>query len=363
MPESMSDVLELRVPRESVNADSVYVVTWSAADGAAVTEGADLCTIETSKASVVLAAPGTGFVRQRAAVGDEVAVGGILGYVTPTPDTPLPDPVSAGASDAPATISDKAMRKIQELGLDPALFVGRGLVRERDVVEVAAQQAASVVPAARAPYRLQPLGAVQRRVAATMERSVTVPVSYLAREVDLTKVRERAIKVSRELKTLVSPIDLLVAAVASTVRHHPVFNAAFRPSERQVQLFDAVHVGVAMDVDDDLYVVVITGAGQRPVVEVATELRRLQMKAGRRQLTPEDLTGATITVTSMLGRGVHRFQPLLPPEQTAIIALADAVEGSSHAELSIGFDHRVANGSGAAAFLTAIAREWQGEVS
>ena len=339
MPESTSDLLEVLVPREVVNADSVYVVTWSAPEGAAVAEGADLCTIETSKASVALTASRAGFVRHRAAVGDEVPVGGILGYITAAADTPLPDTGPPTAGDAPATISDKAMRKIKELGLDPALFAGSGLVRERDVVEMAARHAAAPAPMARAPHRTEPLGAIQRRVAATMERSVGVPVSYLAIEVDLARVRERAVRISRE------------------------FKAVFQPSERQVQIFDAVHVGVAMDVENDLYVVVINNAGQRPVAEVATDLRRLQMKAEKRQLAPNDLTGATITVTSMLGRGVHRFQPLLPPDQTAIIALADAVPGSSRAELSIGFDHRVANGSGAAAFLTAVAREWLGEVS
>ena len=363
MPESTSDLLEVLVPREVVNADSVYVVSWSAPEGAAVAEGADLCTIETSKASVALTASRAGFVRHRAAVGDEVPVGGILGYITAAADTPLPDTGPPTAGDAPATISDKAMRKIKELGLDPALFAGSGLVRERDVVEMAARHAAAPAPMARAPHRTEPLGAIQRRVAATMERSVGVPVSYLAIEVDLARVRERAVRISREFKMLISPVDLLVAAVASRVPDHAVFNAVFQPSERQVQIFDAVHVGVAMDVENDLYVVVINNAGQRPVAEVATDLRRLQMKAEKRQLAPNDLTGATITVTSMLGRGVHRFQPLLPPDQTAIIALADAVPGSSRAELSIGFDHRVANGSGAAAFLTAVAREWLGEVS
>jgi len=358
-----SELHHVLVPREIVNADSVYVVSWSVDDGASVQEGADLCTIETSKAAVAVAAPASGIARHRAPVGAEVAIGGILGFVTSAIDTPLPE-VTVAAADAPATISPKALRKMEELGLDPALFAGRGLIRERDVVEMAeARKAAASAPAARAPFRVQVLGPVQRRVAATMELGARIPVSHLSREVDMAAIRTRAVAVSRELKTLVSPVDLLVQAVARAALAHGIFNAEFDPDAKQAHVFEAVHVGVALDIDQDLYVIVVKDADTRGLKDVATDLRRLQMAAGKRLLTPADLTGATITVTSMLGRGVHHFQPILPPGQTAIVALSDTRPGSDLADLSLTFDHRVANGSGAAAFLNAIDREWRGDTA
>jgi pyruvate/2-oxoglutarate dehydrogenase complex dihydrolipoamide acyltransferase (E2) component len=89
-------------------------------------------------------------------------------------------------------------------------------------------------------------------------------------------------------------------------------------------------------------------------VAIAKELRGMQYLAQRRRLTAEHLSGGTITVTSMIGRGIHRFQPIPYPHQAAIVGIADAEPDSTHVSLAIVFDHRVANGAQAAAFLSAI---------
>src|SRR4051812_20641044 len=112
----MTDVQPILVPREIVNADSVFVVRWLIAEGAAVEAGTTVCEVETSKAVLNVDAEQTGHLRRRAAEGDEVPIGGVLGYLTAAADTPLPD---AGLSDAaPAAavaavqISAKARQKM-----------------------------------------------------------------------------------------------------------------------------------------------------------------------------------------------------------------------------------------------------------
>lgn len=358
MTQPKTSIAEVRVPREIVNADSVFVVNWLVADGVEAAAGQDVCTIETSKAAVTVPAPDAGFVRHQAKPGDEVAVGGVLGFVTATKDTPLPAPeVSAPAADA-GTISPKAMLKIKELGLDPALFAGRGLIREKDVLEMAKAQPATAAPP-RAKSHAVALTPIQRRVAATMERSLAVPAAYVEREIDFAALRTRAQAISHTAKTLVTPVDLFACAVVAAAADHPAFNASLG-ADRQLTVWDEVHLGVAVDLDADLYVLVLKNAERKTVAEVSTELRRLQMLAMRRQLTPEHTTGATLTMTSMVGRGVHRFQPILPPGETAIVALADATPAGT-AWMTLGFDHRVANGSQAAAFLGSVARHLAGD--
>jgi pyruvate/2-oxoglutarate dehydrogenase complex dihydrolipoamide acyltransferase (E2) component len=354
-----ADVHPIVVPREIVNADSVFVVRWLVAEGAAVVPGTALCEIETSKAVMSVDAEQAGHLRHRAAEGDEVPIGGVLGYLTGAVDTPLPD---AGLSDAapPAAIaavqiSAKARQKIEELGLDPALFAGRAFVREKDVVEMAAQvHAAATAHDPRGPFRLEPLGAIQRRVARVMSESVAaIPASYLERIIDLAPVREHARALAGDSKAVVTEVDLLVAAVARAARDHPHFNG-FLAEDYRLHLFERVNVGVAVDVDSDLYIVVVHDAGRKTPTAIAKELRGLQFMALRRRLTPEQSSGGTITVTSMLGRGVHRFQPIPYPHQSAIVGLSDTAPGSTQAALVLVFDHRVANGSQAAAFLAAI---------
>lgn len=347
------------VPREIVNADSVFVVRWLVGDGTAVQPGTTLCEVETSKAVVNVDAEAAGHLRQRAAEGDEVPIGGVLGYLTAAADTPLPD---AGLSDAatPAAvaavqISAKARQKMDELGLDPALFAGRGFVREKDVVDMAAQvhAAAAVDRDPRGPFRREPLGAIQRRVARVMSESVAIPTSYLERTIDLAPLRERARTLAGDSKAVVTEVDLLVAAVARAAAAHPHFNG-FLADDHSLHLFERVNVGVAVDVEGDLFVVVVHDAADKPAAAIAKELRGLQFMALRRRLAAEQLSGGTITITSMLGRGVQRFQPLPYPQQAAIVGLADPRPGSSEAALILVFDHRVANGSQAAAFLAAI---------
>jgi pyruvate dehydrogenase E2 component (dihydrolipoamide acetyltransferase) len=345
------------VPREHVNDDSVFVTEWIATDGTRVDAGAVVCTIETSKAIVEIEAPIAGFVHQRAKVGDEVPIGGVLGYVTATTDAPLPDVQPARAdSTEPALISAKARRKMEELGLDPALFAGKANVREKDVVEMAAQRAtggASDDP--RGPSRVQPLSPVQRRTARVMEQSIaSIPSSYLERTIDLGAVRARAKTIAEASQAVVTELDLVVHAVARACLRHPHFNA--HVTERyELQVFEQVNVGVAMDLDGELYVPVLKNAATKEPTAIAKELRSLLYLTQRRRLEATHLTGGTITVTSMVGRGVQRFLPIPYPQQAAIIGLADPERGTSdRTALSIVFDHRVANGSAAAAFLAAV---------
>jgi pyruvate/2-oxoglutarate dehydrogenase complex dihydrolipoamide acyltransferase (E2) component len=360
----MSAAQPIIVPREIVNADAVFVVKWLVEEGARVEAGDDVCEIDTSKAITAIAAEHAGYVRHVAVVGAEVPVGGVLGYVTERPDTPLPGAerqqpsatVVGTAAAGQMQISAKARRAIEELGLDISLFAGRSVVRESDVRALAAERSAAkqLRPDPRGPFRLEPMGAIQRHVAHVMEKSVAaIPASYLERTIDIAPVRERAQLVASEWATVVTEVDLLVVAVAQACAKFPQFNA-FVTDDYQVHVFEQVNVGVAVDVKGDLYVVVAKNADKRPPKDIAKELRGLQYLALRGRLTSEQLSGGTITVTSMLGRGIHRFQPIPYPQQAAIVGLADVEPGSTRAALALVFDHRIANGSQAAQFLAAI---------
>ncbi|MBI3767622.1 MAG: 2-oxo acid dehydrogenase subunit E2 [Deltaproteobacteria bacterium] len=345
------------VPREHVNDDSVFVTEWIAADGARVEAGAVVCTIETSKAIVEIEAPIAGFVRRRAQLGDEVPIGGVLGYVTATADAVLPDAEPArGDSVEPGLISAKARRKMEDLGLDPTLFAGRANVREKDVIEMASRRAAGSVPDdPRGPSRVEALSPVQRRTARVMEQSIaSIPASYLERTIDLGTIRARAKTIAETSKGVVTELDLVVCAVARACLRHPHFNA--HVTERyELQVFEQVNVGVAMDLEGELYVPVLKNAATKEPAAIAKELRSLLYLTQRRRLEATHLSGGTITVTSMVGRGVQRFLPIPYPQQAAIIGLADPERGTGErTALSIVFDHRVANGSAAASFLATV---------
>ncbi len=347
------------VPREHVNDDSVFLTEWAAGEGTHVEAGTVVCSIETSKAIVEVEAPAAGFVRHRAKAGDEVPIGGVLGYIAATADTALPDPAAATPAQQSAAadvgqISAKARAKMAELGLDPALFAGRSNVREKDVLEIAAQQAAAKGTAEdpRGPFRMEPLSTIQRRTARVMEQSVaSIPSSYLERTIELGAIRARAKAIAEESKSVVTELDLIVVGIAQACRQLPRFNAHVTEGY-QLQMFEQVNVGVAMDLDGELYVPILKNAAEKAPAAIAKELRSLLYLTQRRRLDAAHLTGGTITVTSMVGRGIQRFIPIPYPQQAAIIGLADPpATAPQSTALSIVFDHRIANGSEAARFL------------
>lgn len=346
------------VPKEVFNADSVFLIEWLVDDGSSVEQGTNLCEIETSKSTVAVESEQAGYLRQAAQAGAEIAVGGILGYVTEERDTLIPSSDSPPVATDPSgpRISAKARSMIERLGLDESLFGGRALIREQDVLEFVKNNTGGteIDTDPRGASQVRPLSAIQRRVAILMERSIaSIPASYLERTIDLQPVRLKAAAVSEKSGNMVTVLDVLVSAASQACLIYPQFNG-FLDSRHYFRWFESVHVALAVEVERDLFVVVVQDAARKDIGTIAKELRSLQYKALRRRLSPNEMAGGTLTITSLLGHDMHRFQPLLYPDQTAIIGICDSEAGPNCAQLILGFDHRVANGGEAAEFLSEI---------
>ena len=214
---------------------------------------------------------------------------------------------------------------------------GKGLVRESDVVKVAGRVRGSCSVAGsdlidpRGPSHTQPLSPIQRRVARAMQQSVaSIPAAYMERVIELTAVKARVRQEMQKHHCMITILDAVVHAVSRAGSETPCLNGFFEDGS-QLRVFDQVNVGLAINVDEDLFMAVVPNASDKSLVEIATELRALEYKAQRRRLTPEESVGGTITVTSMLGRGVHRFKPILYPEQSAIVGICDSELSDDHA--------------------------------
>ena len=149
-------------------------------------------------------------------------------------------------------------------------------------------------------------------------------------------------------------------ALASLVQKHRRINAAWH--EESILLHDRVSVGFALNLENgDLVVPVIKDAPEKDLDQIVGEIRGFQKKALRRRLSPEDLSGATVAVTSLIGTGAHQVLPIIVPGQSAIVAIGDLFElgGLSLHSLTLAFDHRVLNGVEAAAFLAELSDRLQ----
>ncbi|MDE2628509.1 MAG: 2-oxo acid dehydrogenase subunit E2, partial [Burkholderiales bacterium] len=159
-------------------------------------------------------------------------------------------------------------------------------------------------------------------------------------------------------------LPLLIRAIVLAVREYPPVNARFDDEAGLLTLHDAVHVGIATQTDAGLMVPVLRDAQARDLWSSATEVARLADAARRGKAVRDELTGSTITISSLGRLGGLMATPVINHPEVAIvgvnrIALRPAIRGGVVAacqlmNLSSSFDHRVIDGAQAASFVQCL---------
>jgi pyruvate dehydrogenase E2 component (dihydrolipoamide acetyltransferase) len=343
------------VPRESANDDCAVLVSWWKSEGESVSEGEVICELEFSKAAFEVAAPRSGYVFHLREEGDQVPVGNPIAAIASTPERPVIR-AAASAGPPPIKLTAKARKLIERMGIDVTVFEGLQIVREKHVLaHIEEIERTRDDPAADGDLR--PLTPARRRAAQTLsESSRTIPHSYLTRWLDAERVEGQVEDLARERDLMLSLADWLLANVASTARAFSKVNASWR--EEGVFHYAHTHVGFALNQSNgDLIVPVVQDADRLDLEDLVGKLRGLQKRAVRHKLSAQELSGGTITVTSLIGAGVHQVFPIVVPGQAVIVAIGDRCDAFGRAAyaLTAAFDHRVLNGTEMAEFLAAVA--------
>jgi 2-oxoisovalerate dehydrogenase E2 component (dihydrolipoyl transacylase) len=382
---------------------SAEVVEWKVKVGDAVKEDQVIAEVMTDKAAVEIPSPVTGRVLAiTGQPGDMVAVGSeLIAFDTsaatsaapstvpepaagPAPEPPpkaaatAPAPAKAAAATSAATrvmASPATRRKAHVAGVDLATVAGSGpggRISAQDLEAVIAGQGSAaarpaVVAARKGVEEIRVIG-LRRLIAERMSAAKrNIPHFAYVEEVDVTELEAlRQHLNSRQPKGTPSLtyLPLLVAALVRVLEKFPQCNAV-HDSERNVILrHSAVHVGIATQTSDGLKVPVVKHAEARSLHDLAAEIRRVSDAARSNKVTREELTGSTITVTSLGKLGGIASTPVINAPEVAIIGVNKAVErpvvlGGSIAirrimNLSSSFDHRFVDGFDAAAMIQAL---------
>lgn len=268
--------------------------------------------------------------------------------------------------------SPVARRVARELGLDISQVSGTGpdgRIKEEDVRSYA--EALSAVPAPQpveADVEWLELNSIQRLTGQRMLESVqTAPQFALTVNVDVTNLlwlREGLMeRIVAETGERLSVTTLLVKIVAASLKQFPRANASFE--DGKVKLYPQVNVGVAVGTDAGLLVPVIKDADQKSLVQIAQELKAFQGKAQQMRFTAEDLSGGTFTISNLGMYGIDRFNAIINPPESAILAVGrtvktpvgmpdDTVALRPIMSLTLTIDHRSMDGVQAAKFLAEI---------
>ena len=312
--------------------------------------------------------------------------------------TPLPPFPAGEGGDEPADagrpvfVTPAAKRVAREHGIDAKALLGTGpggRVVEADVWKhVKTREAAAKAPVAVAAptnggqvepeivaapvaaaestdeYDLQPLSKIRRIIAEKLSRSYREAVHVtLDCEVDMAEAAKLRAQVELEWLARhgvkVTYTDLIVRAIAKALTEHRALNATF--TSEGIRLHKRVNVGVAMAIPGGLVVPVVRDADSRPLLEIARTIRQMTERARAGQIAPDDMRGGTFTISNMGTMGIDHFTPIINGGEGAILGVGRVAEkpvvrdGQIVARpmmaLSLTFDHRGVDGSGAAAFL------------
>ena len=391
----------MRVPDLGEGSVSAEVIAWKVAAGDTVREDAPLVELSTDKAVVEVPSPVSGVVvavsgkpGDTLAVGSELAVFEVEGALEgqgvpsaapsarPTPpaltapparSVPAAPPVAA-ADPAPATqdspllparvmASPATRRRASEIGLDLARVQGTGPGGR--IVEADLERAQRGTPG----ITEIPVIGVRRVIAQRMSDSKrNAPHFAYVEEVDVTDLEALRGRLNTARKAsggeAFTYLPFIARALAAALAGFPQCNAHYDAARNVLLRHAAVHLGIATQTPDGLKVPVVRDVARRDLDDLTTEIRRVTEAARSGRARREELSGSTITLTSLGKLGGIVSTPILNAPEVAIIGINKAVERVvvHHGEIAIrrimnlssSFDHRFVDGHDAAALIQAL---------
>ncbi|MFJ4875704.1 2-oxoglutarate dehydrogenase, E2 component, dihydrolipoamide succinyltransferase [Streptomyces sp. NPDC088745] len=308
----------------------------------------------------------------------------------PAPAAPQAPAPAATSGDDGAYVTPLVRKLASENGVDLGQVKGTGVggrIRKQDVVAAAeAAKAPAAAPAAPAaskaaapevsPLRGQTVKMTRMRkvIGDNMMKALHSQAQLTSVvEVDITKLMKLRAKAkdsfaAREGVKL-SPMPFFVKAAAQALKAHPVVNARINEDEGTITYFDSENIGIAVDSEKGLMTPVIKGAGDLNLAGISKKTAELAGKVRGNKITPDELSGATFTISNTGSRGALFDTVIVPPNQVAILGIGATVKRPvviDHPDLgetiavrdmtylSLSYDHRLVDGADAARYLTAV---------
>jgi 2-oxoisovalerate dehydrogenase E2 component (dihydrolipoyl transacylase) len=387
-------VTTFRLPDLGEGLAEAEIVAWHVSEGDNVQADQPMASVETAKAVVEVPSPFTGkIVKLHAKAGDVVATGKPLVEFELAPGVTQSEQPETTRSNGDANtvvgfmpVSDREwierssndrrqrdrdtrvraapsvrmLAKKMEIDLATVNATGRhGLITMDDVLN------ASDFKRGKSAYRMP---ALSEHLAGEFEalrgprRAMAHAMSVSRDEIAMCTVFDDA-----DVHAWPAGTDITsraIRAMVAGVKEAPTLNAIFDPNGPSRRIFEAVHLGIAVDVGDKLFVPVIRNAEALSLAELRTEVQRLKEATRNRTIAPEELRDYTITLSNFGTLAGRYATPLVVPPTVAIlgtgkmrrdvVATNNGVEVHKRMPLSLTFDHRCITGGEACRFLAAV---------
>ncbi len=407
----------LKMPKLSDTMSEGTLVKWLKKPGDSVAVDEDIAEVETDKATMTMPSFEEGILHTiYVKEGETVALGAALALIlsdgeeapadadkapgseakasAPAPDAPAAKTEASAASTAPATApapvasapavtsgrlkaSPLARKIAKEKGVDLARLNGSGpggRIVKKDVenapVGGGGGSLGLLPPAMAKPDRSVPLTGMRRVIAARLlESKTTIPHFYLNIEIDteaLMNLREQVNAASTANggpKYTVN--DFIMRATVLATGSVPEVNGSFQGDS--ILYHGETHLSVAVAIEDGLVTPVIRSAQSKSIKDLAAELKDLAVRARDKKLTPNEMTGGTITISNLGAFGIGNFDAIINPPQAAILSIGtitkqpvvnaqNQIVPGQRMWIGMSCDHRVIDGAVGAKFLSELKR-------
>ena len=377
----------MKVPSTGESITEVEIAEWLVQDGDYVEKDQAIAEVDSDKATLELPAEESGIITLKAEEGDAVAVGAVVCLIDTSAKAPeggatkteapkaeekkvaAPAPVAAKATTyATGTASPAAKKILAEKGMDAASVNGTGKdgrVTKDDAVK-AVPSMGTPTGGARSTGRKK-MSMLRRKVAERLvEAKNTTAMLTTFNEVDMQPIFDLRSQYKETFKTKhgvgLGFMSFFSKAVVRALQMYPDVNSMI--DGKEMITFDYCDISIAVSGPKGLMVPVMRNAEMLTFRGIEAEIKRLAIRARDGQITVDDMTGGTFTISNGGVFGSMMSTPIINPPQSGILGMHNiiqrpvAIDGQVVIRpmmyLALSYDHRIIDGKESVGFLVAI---------
>ncbi|HEX9826039.1 MAG TPA: 2-oxoglutarate dehydrogenase complex dihydrolipoyllysine-residue succinyltransferase [Flavobacteriaceae bacterium] len=382
-------ILEMKVPSPGESIKEVEIATWLVEDGDYVEKDQAIAEVDSDKATLELPAEASGTITLKAEEGDAVAVGAVVclidtgaekpeGVVSKNQKSPKkvssssslaeekPKPVSTYAT---GSASPAAKKILTEKGIEASQVNGSGIdgrITKEDAVKAVPSMGVEINTEGRGSSRSK-MSMLRRKVAERLvEAKNTTAMLTTFNEVDMSPIFELRNKYKDAFKEKhevgLGFMSFFTLAVVRALKLYPAVNSMIDGQE--MVSYDFCDISIAVSGPKGLMVPVIRNAEKLTFRGVEAEVKRLALRARDGQITVDEMTGGTFTISNGGVFGSMLSTPIINPPQSGILGMHNIVERpvavNGKVEIrpimyvALSYDHRIIDGRESVGFLVAV---------
>jgi pyruvate/2-oxoglutarate dehydrogenase complex dihydrolipoamide acyltransferase (E2) component len=361
---------EIIAPKENAD-DKVIIKKLFFKNKDKVSKSDEIIELETSKTAIALEADIDGFIEYTVKPNASVGIGDVIIKIHDT-DEFIPKEIKSNTNNNENKVIDKVITKdaqlyIQENKIDIS-SIQKTVIKLSDVLEINKKDDSnkrlnddfllssfkSDLPIKKIPLSLSKKTEIAA-LSSIQSGHLVSTIFYNLDDCDFFKNDNDSSSFSNNV------LSIITHEVSQLLKKYPKLNSYYL--DNNIMQYEIINLGIAIDIDDGLKVFTIRNSDKLDLKSIKKEIAQGIYTYLRKNLTTNQITGSTFTITDLSSYGVDKFVPLINYKQSAILGLSSIDKKLNRLTLSLSFDHRVTEGKLATNFLSDLCKNLKKNVA